>query len=121
MKKLYLALAILIVILQARLLSSDGGLGELFSLQEQLKTLENSLEEQRLLNAELAAQVRTLQENPSSIETLARQNLGMVKKDEVFIKVIELQTESGSNVNSPKDERGDDNLAEEGLPAAIVE
>lgn len=91
MKKLYLALAILIVILQARLLSSDGGLSELFSLQDQLKTLENSLEEQRLLNAKLSEQVKTLQENPLSIETLARQSLGMVKKDEVFIKVIELQ------------------------------
>ncbi|MDX1353037.1 MAG: septum formation initiator family protein [Thiomicrorhabdus sp.] len=91
MKKLYLALAILIVILQARLLSSDGGLGELFSLQEQLKTLEKSLEEQRLINAKLAEEVKSLQTDPKSIETLARQNLGMVKKDEVFIKVIELQ------------------------------
>lgn len=91
MKKLYLALAILIVILQARLLSSDGGLGELFALQEQLKTLETSLEEQRVINAELAEEVKSLQSNPVAIETLARQTLGMVKKDEVFIKVIELQ------------------------------
>ena len=91
MKKLYLAFAILIVILQVRLLSSHGGLGELFSLQEQLKTLENSLEEQRLINAKLAEEVKSLQSNPKSIETLARQNLGMVKKDEVFIKVIELK------------------------------
>lgn len=91
MKKLYLALAILIVILQARLLSSDGGLGELFALQEQLKILETSLEEQRVINAELAEEVKSLQSNPVAIETLARQTLGMVKKDEVFIKVIELQ------------------------------
>lgn len=104
MKTLYLALAILIVILQARLLSSEGGLGELFSLQEQLKTLESSLEEQRLLNSELATQVKALQENPSSIETLARQTLGMVKKDEVFIKVIELQSEVELNVSSVTDE-----------------
>jgi len=90
-KKLYLALAILIVILQVRLLSSEGGLGELFSLQEQLKTLESSLEDQRLINAKLAEEVKSLQSNPLSIETLARQNLGMVKKDEVFIKVIELK------------------------------
>ena len=119
MKKLYLALAILIVILQARLLSSDGGLGELFLLQEQLKTLEHSLEEQRLLNAELATQVKTLQEDPSSIETLARQTLGMVKKDEVFIKVIELQSEAELNVNSFKDEEATPN--KEALPATKVE
>jgi len=116
-KKLYLALAILIVILQARLLSSEGGLGELFSLQEQLKTLESSLEEQRLLNAELALQVKTLQENPSSIETLARQNLGMVKKDEVFIKVIVLQSESGQNA----EQKLDSTTFIEGLPSSKTE
>lgn len=93
MKKLYLALAILIVILQARLLSSDGGLSELFSLQEQLKNLENSLEEQRLVNSKLADEIKSLQVNPSAIETLARQNLGMVKKDEIFVQVIELKSE----------------------------
>jgi len=94
--KVYLALAILIVVLQARLLSSDGGLGELFSLQEQLKSLETSLEEQRLINAELAKEVKNLQSNPVAIETIARQTLGMVKKDEIFIKVIELKPESES-------------------------
>jgi len=99
-KKLYLAFAILIVILQVRLLSSHGGLGELFSLQEQLKTLESSLEEQRLVNAKLAEEVKSLQSNPKSIETLARQNLGMVKKDEVFIKVIELKPDNVSVAQS---------------------
>ena len=91
MKKLYFALAIIVVILQVRLLSSDGGLGELFALQEQLSKLESALEEQRITNAKLAAEVATLQSDPKSIETLARQTLGMVKQDEVFIKVIELQ------------------------------
>lgn len=106
MKKLYLALAILIVVLQARLLSSDGGLGELFALQEQLNELEASLEEQRLLNAGLAEEVKNLQSNPLAIETLARQTLGMVKKDEVFIKVIELKPadDPASFLNSALDE-----------------
>ncbi|VAW46152.1 hypothetical protein MNBD_GAMMA03-783 [hydrothermal vent metagenome] len=91
MKKIYIALAILILILQVRLLSSNGGLGELFALQEQLKTLESSLEEQRLVNAKLAQQVKELQNDYASLETIARQTLGMVKKDEVFIKLIELK------------------------------
>ena len=91
MKKLYLALAVLIVIMQVRLLSSDGGLGELFALKEQLKVLEKSLEEQRLINAQLAIDVKNLQSNPMAIETIARQSLGMVKQDEIFINVIELR------------------------------
>lgn len=92
MKKIYLALALLFLVLQARLLSSDGGLGELFALEEQLKTLESSLEEQRLLNETLAKQVKELQNDHVSLETIARQTLGMVKKDEVFVKVIELKS-----------------------------
>ena len=96
MKKLYLALAILIVILQVRLLSSDGGLGELFTLQEQLTSLESDLEAQRMLNAELAKEVAALQVDPAAIETIARQTLGMVKQDEVFIKVIELSPETSA-------------------------
>ena len=94
MKKIYIALFLLVLILQARLLSSDGGLGELFALQEQLKTLESSLEEQRLQNAKLAQQVKALQNDHASLETIARQKLGMVKKEEVFIKVVELKPTS---------------------------
>ncbi len=93
MKKIYLALAVLIFVLQARLLSSEGGLGELFALKEQLAEQDAFLEEQRLINAKLAEEVKNLQSDPATIETLARQTLGMVKKDEVFIKVIELKPE----------------------------
>lgn len=97
MKKVYLLFAVLIVILQARLLSSDGGLSELFSLQEQLNTMETSLEEQRLINNELAKEVKNLQSNPLAIETIARQNLGMVKNSEVFVRVIELKPDNTSD------------------------
>lgn len=104
MKKIYLAFAVLIVILQARLLSSDGGIGELFSLQNQLTSLEASLSEQRLVNAELAQEVKSLQTNPEAIETIARQTLGMVKKDEVFVNVIELTADdTGVTTNAELD------------------
>lgn len=104
MKKIYLAFAVLIVILQARLLSSDGGIGELFLLQNQLTSLEASLSEQRLVNAELAQEVKSLQTNPEAIETIARQTLGMVKKDEVFVNVIELTADNtGVTTNAELD------------------
>lgn len=91
MKKVYLALALIILVLLARLLSSDGGLGEFFALKEQLKVLESSLDEQHILNETLAKQVKELQNDHVLLETIARQTLGMVKKDEVFVKVIELK------------------------------
>lgn len=94
MKKIYVALAILIVVLQVRLLSSDGGVGELLALQEQLKKLETSLENQRIANAQLEIYVKDLQTQTTAVETIARQTLGMVKKNEVFINVVELQAGS---------------------------
>jgi cell division protein FtsB len=90
-KTIYIALAILIVVLQVRLLSSNGGVGELLALQEQLKKLENSLENQRIANAQLEIYVKDLQTQTTAVETIARQSLGMVKKNEVFINVVELQ------------------------------
>jgi cell division protein FtsB len=104
-KKIYLALAVILVLLQVRLLSSEGGLVELFALQDQLESMEASLEEQRLINAKLAEEVKNLQSNPLAVETIARQTLGMVKKDEVFIKVIELKPEDSElEVNPFKNE-----------------
>ncbi|MBN2865528.1 MAG: septum formation initiator family protein [Thiotrichales bacterium] len=90
MKILYISLALIILVLQARLLSSEGGISELFALQKQLNQLEVELAEQQALNAELAQEVKVLQTQDSAIETIARQTLGMVAKDEVFIEVIEL-------------------------------
>ena len=94
MKKLYISLALIILILQARLLSSEGGVSELFALQKQLNQLEVELTEQQALNEALAHEVKVLQMQDEAIETIARQTLGMVAKDEVFVEVIELPAES---------------------------
>jgi len=90
MKILYVSLALIILILQARLLSSEGGVSELFALQKQLNQLEVELAEQQMLNAQLAQEVKVLQTQDEAIETIARQTLGMVAKGEVFVEVIEL-------------------------------
>ena len=69
-------------------------------MQEQLKSMESDLEQQRIINAELAKEVKNLQSNPMAVETLARQTLGMVKQDEVFVKVIELKPQSEPELSS---------------------
>lgn len=99
MKSVFIVLGIIILILQIRLLSSDGGLGEYFTLQERLDTLNakvDALEQQNLL---LKKEVQDLQSNTDAIETIARQKLGMIGKDEVFIKVIELSPEQQQQTN----------------------
>lgn len=90
MKLLSILLSGLILLLLFRLLSSDGGLGEYFELKQQLTQLEadnQSLAEQNEL---LSQEVWDLQNHTTAIETIARQKLGMIKQNEVFIQVIEL-------------------------------
>lgn len=94
MKLLFILLALIILILQARLLYSEGGVSELFALQKQLSQLEIELQQQQALNAQLAEEVKLLQTQDRAIETIARQTLGMVAKDEVFVEVIELPAEA---------------------------
>lgn len=89
MKRIYIILGFIVLILLARLLSSEGGLSELFALQNQLQQLEGELDQQLSINTTLAQQVQDLSEQDSAVETLARQTLGMIAQDEVFIEVIE--------------------------------
>lgn len=100
MTRLYIVLGVVIVLLMARLLSSQGGVSELFALQGQLKTLQLELSEQQKLNAHLEQQVLELRTQDSAVETLARQTLGMIEKDEVFIEVIELKSSPGNFAGS---------------------
>lgn len=90
MKFITLALAIIILVLQIRLLSSDGGIGEWFSLQSKLEQLQMQVDDLAKQNTLLKKEVKALQSSPNAIETLARQKLGMIAEDEVFIKIIEL-------------------------------
>lgn len=104
MKAIYIVLAVFILILQIRLLSSDGGVGELLSLQNKLDELHVKIDVLEDNNALLRKEVQDLQSSTEAIETIARQKLGMIAKDEAFVKVIELP----KNTHSSNVERLDD-------------
>lgn len=94
MKTILIVLGVIILVLQVRLLSSDGGVGELVSLQKKLADLQVEIDSLEQDNALLKKEVQDLQSNTKAIETIARQKLGMIKENEVFIKVIELPREA---------------------------
>lgn len=101
MKVIILALAIIILVLQIRLLSSDGGVGEWVSLQSKLDQLQRQIDTLETQNILLKKEVVALQSSPKAIETLARQKLGMIAEDEVFIKVIELPRRPSNKLIDP--------------------
>lgn len=90
MKAVFITLGIVILLLQIRLLSSDGGVGEYFSLQSKLEILQAENNQLMQTNLKLKKEVIELQSSSESIEAIARKKLGMVAEDEVFIKVIKI-------------------------------
>ena len=85
MKKLVITILSLVVIyLQIRLWVGEGGLVELLAQQEQLERF--GLENERLYqrNQLLAREVVELQQGMETVEESARQELGMIRRDETF-------------------------------------
>jgi cell division protein FtsB len=82
-----LALAALLLVVQAQLWFGDGGKPYAMSLQLQLdrQLAANTQAAQR--NGQLEAEVRDLREGLEIIEERARWELGMVKPDEVLVQV----------------------------------
>ena len=88
-KLLPILLLILFLMLQHRLWFAAGGVLDMIHLKKQLteETQENT--ELKKRNDILKHQVLYLQKNQSAIESRARQELGMIKKDETFYQVVE--------------------------------
>jgi len=91
MKFISLILVILLVVLQYRLWIGNGSLTEVHHLEQ---TRQNLLDETRQLqerNQSLAAEVNDLKHGNDAIEERARNEMGLIKKDEVFYQIIHQQ------------------------------
>jgi cell division protein FtsB len=88
-RPLIIILVILLVILQYELWFEPTGLVNLFKLRHTVadQAAQNKLLEER--NQALAERVDALKQGNGAVETQARQDLGMVKNDEVYYQVIE--------------------------------
>ena len=92
MKILIALLAVLFVLMQYKLWFGEGSVREGLELSRttEAQQLENDQARQR--NEVLAAEVAELKTGLESVEERARNELGMVKKDETFIHILEGQT-----------------------------
>lgn len=89
MKWLTLLLAGLLALLQYVLWFGDGGVRDLWRLNEQASAQRAENEALRERNEALAAEVEDLKTGLEAVESRARLELGMIKEGEVFIQVIE--------------------------------
>lgn len=83
-----LGLLALLGAVHAELWLGKNGLPRVMELQARLDEQRSRNEAARARNDQLAAEVRDLREGLEMIEEKARQELGMVKPDEIFVQVM---------------------------------
>jgi cell division protein FtsB len=82
-----LALLALLALVQAQLWVGDGGKPYTMSLQLQLDRQQALNEQAGARNEQLEAEVRDLREGLEMVEERARQELGMVKPNEILVQI----------------------------------
>ncbi len=89
MKILAAALLTLLVVLQYDLWIGDGSMTAAWQLDNTIEAQKEDNAQLQLRNETLAAEVNDLKSGTAAIEERARSELGMIKKDETFVQIIE--------------------------------
>ncbi|MDJ0861327.1 MAG: cell division protein FtsB [Gammaproteobacteria bacterium] len=89
MKGIIGILIVLLGLLQYKLWVGDGSLSELWYRKQKISAQEMNNTALRQRNQQLEAEVRDLKEGLDAAEERAREELGMVKRGEVFYLVVE--------------------------------
>ena len=89
MKGIIAALVVILALLQYKLWIGNGSLAEVYRLDQTIaaQKKENAAAKER--NLALQAEVDDLQHGMAAMEERARSELGMIKKDETFFRVID--------------------------------
>lgn len=95
MRILTLLLIVLLGILQYRLWFGEHSIADYFRQQEELRSQQASNLELAKRNRLLLADVKDLQQGLDAIEERARNELGLIKDDEVFFRIISQQGDNG--------------------------
>ncbi len=80
-------LAVLLLILQFQLWTGRGSVRDVSQLEQKLAQQKESNARMALANDRLSSEVNDLKEGLEMVEERARQELGMVKPDEVFVQI----------------------------------
>ncbi len=95
-----LILLALLVVIHVQLWTGRGSVPQVNALRQQLAQQEAANREALRRNEQLASEVRDLQEGQGMVEELARQDLGMVKPNEIFVQIA--QPGTGTPATPPR-------------------
>jgi len=88
MKPVVIALAVLFLVLQYKLWFEKGGVSEVWRLRNAIETQSQQNKEFAERNKALEAEVNDLKSGQAAVEERARNDLGMVKPNEVFYQIV---------------------------------
>jgi cell division protein FtsB len=91
---LHILLIFITVVLIVDALVGEKGLMQSMDARRQYRQLQASLEELRRENAALREETRRLSEDPATIESLARQDLGLIRPGEVVFILKDLKDDT---------------------------
>ena len=87
MRLLMVVLAVVLVLLQARLWMSNGGLREVWRLEAEVVRRSEDVSRLATRNSALEAEVRDLKQGLAAAEERARTELGMIHSGETFYQI----------------------------------
>jgi cell division protein FtsB len=88
MKILVAILVILLILMQYRLWIGDGSVRTAIQLKQQIAAQQAQNKKLQEQNQMLLAEVQDLKGGKQAVEERARNDLGMVKKDETFYQIV---------------------------------
>lgn len=98
------ALLLVLGVLQYNLWLGERGIPDVWQREERLRTLEAKVERLEARNRRLRAEVEDLRREGEAIVERAREDLGMVREDEIFIRMV--QPPGGAPEGGPEPEEG---------------
>ncbi len=81
----------MIMLMQYPLWFGKGGWLEIIEMHKQIVTLHEANQRLQNRNTVLEAEVNNLKKGLDAIEELARSELGMIRKDELFFQIVEYE------------------------------
>ncbi len=89
MRLILLFLLALLVLIQYPLWLGKGGWFRVWDLDQQVQSAQEKNDELKARNEKLASEVKDLKEGQESVEERARSEMGMIKKDEIFVQILD--------------------------------
>lgn len=88
MRLIVLCLTILVVLIQYPLWLGKGGWFHVWKLEKQIQQIQHKNIKFKIRNAKLQLEIEDLKYGMNLIEERARYELGMIKKNEIFITIL---------------------------------